>query len=889
MTDTDSLHVIRTRTADLPDPLGIDDDRPHLSWHLASDRRGARQCAYQIQVASSGALLERGRADLWDTGRLAGPEQRVPYGGVPLRSRARAHWRVRCWGDEEHPGPWSVPARFELGLLDPAEWSAAWITHPCWSEAGAGPEPALPLFARDFSVAAPVARARLYITGVGVWTATINGLPVTDAVLEPPNTDFAQRVVYTTADVTALLRPGANAIGVRLGPGIAHVEDVPGRYTKFAGTRALPAALVQLELEAPDGTRTRVVSDPAWRTAPGPTLAAHWYGGEDHDARLESPGWDLPGHDRSGWRPVVTADRPAVRLTARACPPIRVIDELPTREVTRPAPGVLVFDVGTNIAGWPLLDVDLEAGRTIRIRPGEQLTPAGRVMQDEHTTGTPIADTYVTRAGRQRWHPSFTYHGFRYLEITGLPDDAAARCVRALVLRAANEPIGRLHTSHPLIDQIHRIVDRAVQGNMFSVLTDCPHREKLCWLEETHLVFDAVARGYDVAAYCRELVRNMAEAQTETGLVPNIAPEYVIFEDRFRDDPNWGSAIIMLPWLLYKEYGDLGTARRAYPAMRRYLEHLAGRATGDTLEHGLGDWIAIDESTPVAMAATWGYHRAADTLSKIATALGADGDARRYRALAARIAAAFHDRFFDPGTGRYGSGSQACDTFALDLGLAPELRQPALERLIDGIRAAGHHVTVGEIALPALLRVLSTAGRHDVVHELITQTTPPSYGHQVLAGATSLAEAWDGPTRGLSQNHFMLGAVETWLSRYVGGVDQADDSVGYRELVIAPVVRDELRSMTYTTRVPYGDVHVAWERHDDRFVLDVGVPVGATATVHVPTFGGRTPVCDDAALLPVRSRETAAEFHVGSGRWRFETAVGRSRHEGTSVVAGGGG
>ncbi|WP_158647305.1 alpha-L-rhamnosidase [Actinoplanes sp. ATCC 53533] len=867
-----ALRVLRTRTADLADPVGIDDPAPRLSWQLAADRRGARQVAFQIRAASAPNLLLSGRPDLWDTGRVGGPQQRVAYAGRRLGSRARVHWQVRAWGGPGGAGPWSAPAHFELGLLHRDDWSASWITHPRWA-AGGEPEEALPLFAVDFTVTRPVAQARLYVTGVGVCVTTINGRPVTDAVLEPPNTDFAQRVVYTTAGVTALIRQGPNTIGVELGPGIAHVLRVPGRYTKFTGTRAVPAALVQLELSFPDGTRTRVVSDTTWRTTAGPTLLSHWYGGEDHDARRELPGWDTPAFDRSAWHRVAVVERPRVRLAARACPPIRAVAELPTREVLRPGPGILVFDLGTNVAGWPVLDVDLAAGTVLRVRPGEQLGPDGRVLQDDESTGAPIVDTYVTRAGRQRWHPRFTYHGFRYLEVTGLPDDAGPARVRALVLRAANDPVGGLHTSHPLINKIHDIVDRAVQSNMFSVLTDCPHREKLCWLEETHLVFDAVARGYDVAAYYRELAHNMADAQTGSGLVPSTAPEYVVFADRFRDDPNWGGAIIMVPWLLYREYGDLETARRLFPHMQRYLRHLATRSVRDTLDHGLGDWLATDGSTPVAVAATWGYHRAAATLSRIAGALGGlDAEARRYRDLAGRIARAFQDRFFDPGSAGYGSGSQACDAFALDLDVVPaRLREATLGRLIAAIRAADDHLTVGEIALPPVLRTLAGAGRHDVVYRLLTQTTPPSYGHQVLAGATSLAEAWDGPARGLSQNHFMLGAIAGWLGRCLGGVDQARGSVGYRRLVIAPVIPGELRSMAYRTRIPYGDVRVEWLRQDDRLTLDVTVPVGATATVRVPTAGGRAAVCDDDDLRPVSTTTAAARYRVGAGRWSFET------------------
>lgn len=829
--------------------MGIDDPAPFLSWQLAADGRGARQHAFQVQAASTTELLVSGRADLWDTGRVAGEDQRIRYSGQPLGSRAHVHWRVRAW-EAGTFGPWSNPAMFELGFLERGDWTARWITEP---EAG----DALPLFAVDFAADGPVRQARLYIAGVGVWVASINGLPVTDAVLEPPNTDFERRVVYSTLDVTELIRPAANTIGVQLGPGIAHVEQMPGRYTKFTGTRALPAALVQLELLYADGTRTRVVSDSGWRTTTGPTLLSHWYGGEEYDARREIAGWDMPGHDRSTWKPVRVVDRPEVELTARSCPPIRVVDQLSTRAVFNPAPGVLIFDFGTNIAGWPVLDLDTDldtdldppAGRVIHLRPAEQLALDGHVMQDEHTTGAPIVDTYVTREGRQRWHPQFMYHGFRYLEVTGLPDDTDPSCLHALVLRADNEPIGAFHTSHELFNQIHVIVDRAVQSNMFSILTDCPHREKLGWLEEMHLAFDAVARGYDVAAYYGELVRNMAEAQTQTGLVPSTAPEYVVFDDRFRDDPNWGSAIIMVPWLLYKEYGDLETARLWFPHMCRYLDHLDSRALGDTLEHGLGDWIASDETTPIAMAATWGYYRATDALAKIADALGEE--AVEHRARAERIAQAFQKRFFDPDTTLYGSGSQACDAFALDLGVVPgELRKPVLDRLVTAIGAAGDHLTVGEIALPALLRVLAMAGRHDVLYRLFTQSTPPSYGHQVLAGATSLAEAWDGPSRGLSQNHFMLGAIETWFGRYLGGVDQADDSVGYRHLVIAPVVLDELTSMTYETRVPYGDVRVSWWRSDDRLHVEVTVPVGASGTVHLPD----------------------GTHSVGAGEWSFDCA-----------------
>jgi hypothetical protein len=872
--------VLRTRTADLVDPLGIDDPHPDLSWHLTSGRRGDRQIAYQVQAAGTAAGLAADRPDLWDTGRVADISQRVRYGGVPLRSRQRVHWRVRAWADDT-AGPWSSPSHFELGLPDAGDFSAQWITHPRWASRLTDQEPdaALPLLAVDFTVADPIVSARLYATGVGVCVVTVNGRPVGDGVLEPPNTDYTQRVVYTTADVTTLVRPGANTVGIQLAPGIAHVRRLPGRYTKFEGTQALPAALVQLEMTGPDGTRTTVASDQDWRTTAGPTLISHWYGGEDYDARRELAGWDQPGHDRGAWQPVAVVQRPGVTLSARSCPPITVVEELPTVAVTRPAPGVQVFDLGTNIAGWPVLRADLPAGQEITLRPAEQLDADGRVLQDDATTGVPIFDTYLAKEGPQSWHPSFTYHGFRYLEVTGLPADAGPECVAGLVLRADNERIGEFHTSNPLLNAIHRIIDRAVQGNMYSVLTDCPHREKLGWLEETHLVFDGIARGYDVAAYYREQVRNMAEAQTGSGLVPDIAPEYVVFADRFRDDPNWGSAIIMVPWLLYREHGDLDTARRYFPAMLRYLRHLSRRATGDILAHGLGDWIAIDESTPLDLVATWGYHRTATTLAGLATALDEPGEGRRLTSLAQRIARAFQARFFDPSTTRYGSGSQACDALALDLGCVPEdLRQAVIDRLCAAIAAAGHHLTVGEIALPVVFRVLSAAGKHDLLYRLATQTTPPSYGHQVLAGATSLAEAWDGPTRGLSQNHFMLGAIESWFCRRLGGVDQHPGSVAYRHLLIEPAFPSGLDGARHRTRIPYGEVAVSWHRSADALTVEASIPVGATATVRLPA--GMAPA--DEAAAPMTDHGSHTEFRVGSGRWIFTSASSRTHVEALS-------
>ncbi|QFY07436.1 Bacterial alpha-L-rhamnosidase [Nonomuraea phyllanthi] len=829
--------VTNLRTCDLTDPLGIEITRPTLSWQLTGT--GA-QTAYHVRVEPG----------LWDSGEVESADQRVAYAGRPLTSRTAATWRVRVRDADGTWSGWSEDARFELGLLAPDDWTAAWITHPDWYDEGdprAGEGRPLPLLQGEFTLAKPVARARLHVAGLGVYVATVNGAPVTDAVLEPPYTDFTRRVVYATHDVTGLLRDGANTLAVELGPGIAHVFPHQDRYMKFFGSKRAPMAIAQLEVGYADGTDDRFVTGADWRAAEGPTVRSHWYGGEDHDAR-RAP---------AGWRSVaVRPDAPDV-LRSRACPPIRVTERLPATAKLVATDGTPVFDVGTVVAGWAELSLDLPAGRYLRLVPGDQLDAYGRVVQSKPTTGAPIFNTYVTKDGPQTWHPRFRYDGFRYVEVQGLPEHVGAEAVTALVLRADNPPTGSFETSNGLVNDIHTIIDRAVRGNMYSVLTDCPHREKLGWLEQTHLLFDVVAYNYDVAAYYRELLVTIAEAQTDDGLVPDIAPEFLVFDAPFRDDPNWGGAIVRIPWQLYRWYGDRSAMETHYDAMRRYVDYLTGKADGGILSHGLGDWIGLDTSTPVPLVSTWGYWRAAHTMARVAGVLGRDDDAKRYRALSDQITAAFAGRFPE-------SGSQASQILALDMGVATD--ETALDRIAEEV--AGGGITVGEIALPALFRVLGRAGRHDALWRFATSTGHPSYGYQVRHGATALTEAWDGPTRGLSQNHYMLGAIESWFYRGLAGIGQAPGSNGFRRLLIEPAAPGDLESVRASTETPYGKVAVSWTRGDGEYELDVAVPPGSSAEVRLPNLGpdlglDRHAVPEGAVRLGTRA------YEVPAGQWAF--------------------
>ncbi|MCG5217941.1 alpha-L-rhamnosidase [Streptosporangium sp. KLBMP 9127] len=851
---TTAPHALKTGY--LTDPLGLDDQHPGLSWQPTY----GRQQAYRVQAATGPEPLASGEADLWDSGRVDGERHTdVRYGGKTPGAGQRVWWRVRVW-TAGRPSPWSEAAVWETGLPSAADWEGAqWVTAPDL-------DARMPLLAGDFHLADRPVRARLYATALGVFEASVNGAEVGRAVLEPGYSAYDKRLLYATYDVTDALRAGANTVGVRLGNGIAHVPDVPGRYQKLRVSHGQPRVLALLRAEYADGTSTTVVTGPDWRTAPGPVTLSAWFGGEEYDARLELPGWDTPDADLGGWLPAVVAPLDGPRLlTARAHPPIEVVDTVVPVSMIEPRPGVYVFDLGVNIAGWPRLRVAGPAGTSVVIHPAELLSADGTVNQ--RFTGTPCYDRYTLRGDgtTEVWQPGTVYHGFRYLQVEGLPEPPTLDTVRGLVLRAANARAGGFTCSSDLLNGVHRLIDRAVQGNMYSVLTDCPHREKLGWLEETHLVFPAVAYGYDVAAYYRKLVRDMADAQTETGLVPGIAPEYTVFEDKFRDDPNWGGAIVLAPWHLYRTYGDTATLRAHYPHMLRYLAHLRSRADGDLLHHGLGDWIAFDDSTPKAVTATFAYHAIATALAGIAEVIGEDDDAADHRRLAARVARAFHAAFFDAERHTYATGSQACDALALEMGVVPEEERAAVvAHLVAGVRAAGNHVTVGEIALPSLLRVLSAHDRDDVVWDLLSRTDSPSYGYQLAHGATALTERWDGPTRGSSQNHFMLGAAAEWFTASLAGIRQAADSVAYERIVIRPGPVGDLTYASAWYDTPRGRAGATWHRGAEEFRLTVTLPPGGPSRVELP--------------LPDGGRDLR---EVAPGSWEFSVPGRWAETEGT--------
>jgi alpha-L-rhamnosidase len=741
--------------------------------------------------------------------------------------------------------------------------------------------PAMPLFSDTFTLAKPIARARLYATGLGLYEARLNGAKVGDAVLEPSDTDYRQQVKYTTYDVTGNLRQGGNTLGFLVGRGSYDVPSTPGRYTKYTGSFGPPKVIAQLEVTYTDGTTVTVNSDQQWRTTNGPITFSGWFGGEDFDAAREQPGWDgaptsgsTAGSVTAGWASAVVTGAPTATTVLRAqeAAPVKVQQTLTAVSVKKLAAGTWIYDLGRNIAGFPQITVAGLQGSTIRITPAELLYADGTPNQSQ--SGGPMYYNYTPATQSQvTWHPRFTYTGFRWLQLTGLSAPLPLSAVKGLAVRADNVAAGSFTSSDPMLNQINTLVVRAVENNMASVLTDCPTREKLGWLEETHLLFDTVAANFDVAAYYRQLMENLAEAQLPSGQMPEIAPEVTVFGDPFRDDPNWGGALIMVPWKMYQDYGDVTTLRQYYPAMQRYLDYLGTKASGNILDYGLGDWAAFDTTTPRAVAATTAYYRYAVVMGQAAQVLGDSAARAKDSALASAIQTAFNAKYFNPSTQNYGSGSQASNALPLAAGMVPPASQAAvLARIQADIAARGGHLSTGEIGLRALLDSLGAADQADAILALAENPTAPSYASMVLNGATTLTEYWDGPAGNASQDHFMLGAINDWSYRHLAGI--TPDQAGFHSFMIRPETAGTLTHVRGSWPSPYGDIVSEWKRSGQQFQLDVDVPVNTTATVSVPRWGTGTqslPSGVTAGAKLIRVDANRVIYQVGSGHWTFHT------------------
>ena len=876
------------------EPLAVAEAKPRFSWKLKASSpalHAVKQTAYQIQVADSDHDSSAAGAVLWDSGVVhAGDTSGIVYGGPGLIAERSYFWKVRVWDEQGRPSAWSRSSHWTQA----PEWHAQWIAANS-TDAGSENEP-MPIFRKSFTLKLPITRAMLYASGLGQDELRLNGEKVGNDVLTPGWSDYRKTVYYDSYDVTALLHRGENAVGVLLGNGMYRVLHTPGRYTKFTGSYGPPKCAVLLHVEFADGRSLDLSTDSTWKTAAGPITFSSTYGGEDFDARREPGGWDRPGFDDAKWHPAVLVDRPGGRLTPELAPPVRVMHTYDPVKLSHPKTGVAVYDLGQNFAGWPAITVTGPAGAVLKLTPGELLNKDGTVSQ--HSSGRPQWFSYTLRGtGQETWHPRFSYYGFRYVQVESEGKDFAPGKVQVLSLRgeavhSSSPAVGSFESSDVLLNRIHTLILRAIENNAVSLFTDCPHREKLGWLEETHLLAPSMLYDFDFAGLYAATARNIADAQTASGprmgRVPEIAPQYVVFgvdDGVFDDSPEWGSAAVLAPWYVYQRTGDPGFLAAQLDVMRRYVAYLGTRAQGGIIAYGLGDWYDIGPGNPgysklttAGVTATAIYYQDLRVLEKITALLGKSNESRDYADQAEMVRNAFNVRFFDPARHRYDKGSQTAQAMPLVLGLVPENeRGHVLDALVQDIRAHGNHVTAGDVGYHYVVDALLDGGRSDVLLDMLNRTDSPSYGYQLAQGATSLTEAWDANPSS-SQDHFMLGDAEEWFYRGLGGINVDLSAKGAEQLVLRPAVLSGLTWVRSRYQSALGMVESNWRRGQAETAYDFTIPANSTAIVEVSaastdgvTVDG-VPASKASGVISARMIGNKVQIEVGSGHYRIHAA-----------------
>jgi alpha-L-rhamnosidase len=825
-------------------PLGIDEIKPRLSWQLNDPGQGARQTAYQVQAASDLELL-LSKPDLWDSGTIRTDQSLdIVYTGRKPVSRQLVLWRVRTWDQSKVVTEWSEPASFEFGLLKKSDWKGQWIGRTIEDRRSSQP---CQYLRREFTLKTGVKRARIYVTARGVFELNLNGKKLGNDFFAPGWTDYRFRIPYLVYDISDVLKLGQNAIGAMLADGwyAGHLtwSDVPFTYGEQ------PSLLLQLVVEYSDGTNEVVATGPDWKTSLGPITRASLYHGETYDARLEMPGWDSPDFADSDWLPAAVFAAPDAAIVAKRNLPVRKHEELATIGQTEPSFGTHVFDLGQNMVGWARIKVRARSGDIIRIRYGEILNTDGTL----HTANLRMAqatDYYICRGGgEETYEPRFTFHGFRYVELTGLCEKPSPGDVTGVVLHSDIPRTGQFECSDPLINRLQQNIVWGQKGNFLEVPTDCPQRdERLGWTGDAQVFVRTACFNRDVSAFFTKWCIDMEDAQMPNGQYPHVVPDVI------RDGKScaaWADAGIICPWTIYLCYGDTAILRRQYKSMTRWIEWQRKHSKQLVLNNScFGDWLAIDiaendpgrSPTPRDLISTAYFAFTTAIVAKTAKILGNADDARKYAKLATDIKTAFNREFVSE-TGRVVGDTQTGYLLALGFSLLSGKKEThAFEWLVADIEKRGWHLSTGFVGTPLLAPVLGRFGRNDVAYKLLTQKTYPSWLCQVLNDATTMWERWNGYTKeqGLhpstmnSLNHYAYGAIGEWMYAAIAGIDLDPLEPGYKHIIVRPQPGGGLSWARGELETRYGTVRSEWKIENGRFKAEIRIPPNTRATITLP-------------------------------------------------------
>jgi alpha-L-rhamnosidase len=888
-------------------PLGVDTAQPRLSWEIFSIERAQRQTAYRVLVASTKKILAAGQGDLWDSGKVASGETAgIVYAGQPLCSGQRCFWKVQVWDQDGQPSRWSEADWWEMGLLNSADWTGQWLNdgklNPT-NDADFYQDDPAPLFRRELKLTKSVRRARLYVSGLGYYEASLNGQRVGDQVLDPGWTMYGERVFYSTYDVSQQLHKGNNCLGVTLGNG--WWNPLPLRLWGRRDLRqelavGRPRFIAQLNVEYTDGTTQSFASDTTWKVADGPLLRNSVYLGEVYDARRELSGWNQAGFNDSAWRSPKVATETIGLLQAQPQPPIRVRETFPAVRVTEPQPGVFIYDLGQNFSGWAGLRFQAPAGTKIVMRYGELLSEDGSlnpltsvagqikgrrknkagVEENIGGPGSPeIAwqtDTYIARGGgEENFTPRFTFHGFRYVEVTGLTKALPLKAVTGMRLSADVPDAGEFACSNPMFNQIQAMCRRTFLANLFSVQSDCPHRERLGYGGDIVATSEALILNFDMENFYAKVVTDFADSVRPDGMFTDTAP----FVGIQYCGVGWGMAHPLLVSQEYRYYGNRRLVEEQYAAAKRWLLLVARQYPDGIVNKGLSDHESLT-ATPAPAFVTPLFYQSARLVAGLARTLGHTEDVAQFEAISEKSKLAYQQQFFEPSTGKAGPGTQGSQSFALysDL-LAAADRHKALDYLLENIRSERKgHISTGIMGTKFMLEELSRAGHADVAYGIVSQTNFPGWGWMLANGATTLWEHWELSTNTYTHNHPMFGSVSQWFINWLGGIQPHPEAVGFDRIVIRPQTVPELQWVKSSYQSVRGRIGSNWAREKGRLTFEIEIPANTTAEIYLPTRAaelvteGAKPVANRMGVMSVRWAQGVAIIAVGSGCYWFVVA-----------------
>ena len=879
----------------LVNPKGIDVTHPRFSWEIVASGSNVKQVAYQIQVASTREQLQADQADCWNSGKVnTGVSIHVPYQGSALQSRQHCYWRVRVWTNTG-ASEWSEVNEWSMGLLQATDWKARWIGVDkgfAWDSAQSKfSRLSARYYRKSFEVKQPVKRATVYIVGLGLYELYINGQRSGSAVLSQAPTDYRKSVKYTTYDVTSAVQQGENVIGAVLGNGryfMMRQNYKPHKITTFG----YPRLLLQFELEYADGRKETIISDESWKlTADGPIRANNEYDGEEYDANKEMPGWNKKGFKEQQWLAANIVPAPAGALQAQMNEPMRIVQRLTPVSIKEKAPGVYIVDMGQNMVGWLQMKVKGKQGQEVVLRFAETLKNDTALYVD-NLRDAKVTDRYMLNGkGTETWSPSFVYHGFRYVEISGYPGKLDKTDLEGQVISDDLTATGTFETSDPTINSIYKNACWGILGNYKGMPIDCPQRnERMPWLGDRPTGAYGESFLFDNAKLYAKWLDDIEQSQTAAGAIPDVAPAYWNY---YSDNMTWPGTYLMIADMLYHQYGDLQPIRKHYASMKRWLDYMRSKylVAGIMTKDKYGDWCVPPESkqlihskdssrvTEGALLSTAYYYHYLQMMGRFAGLLDQQQDAANFKASAELIKTAFNKRFFH--NGYYGNNTVTANLLPLSFDMVPAAdRKQVFTHIADSTMVKyGGHISTGVVGTQWLMRGLTAAGRADIAYLIAADRDYPGWGYMVANGATTIWELWNGNTANPamnSHNHVMLlGDLLIWLYEDIAGIKS--DGPAYGKLIMQPSLVPGMEYANASYHTMYGMVRSSWKKNVNQFSWNISIPANTTATIYVPApavnavLENGQPVSGNKDIRFLRMEDNTAVFEIGSGDYVFSS------------------